>query len=392
VGANLTAIATHIYNEPRTVGTKVTLIVTDNDGIVSEEYYENLPRIYPARDIAVTDITLSSNLVLVGENLTIAVMVENAGDEAEESYVTAYYDNNLIEKTQASRISVGEEMEFTIIWNTSGADHGIYMIKAVVTSAPASPGAHSMREIDATNNELTGGPVTLRATSTISVFAHPSSITLGESTTINGTISPARTDVDVSIDYRYSGETSWGTVATVKTDAAGSYEYLWTLTTPGSYELRVSWLGDEITLAAYSTTTLTVSKMSSTITLDVSSTSITVGSNITISGSITPAQSQVNVEIMYKPSDGDWSTLATVTTDSNGEYSWDWAPQDAGTYEVKASWSGDENTSADESDIETVNVQGAFPLDITIISVAAVGIIVAAGVAFYFLKIKKPKP
>lgn len=390
VGANLTAIATHVYAAPRTPGTKVTLTVTDNDGLVAE-HEKSLPRIYPARDVAIINITLSSNTILIGENLTITVTVENLGDAVEKSDVTAYYDSTKIETTADSSISVGAEAEFTLSWNTTDADPGIYTIKAVVASVPASPGAHSTREINTTNNELSIGPLTLRAYSTISVFVHPADVAIGDSTTINGTISPVRTDANVTIDYRASGEASWNTIATVKTDDTGSYEFLWTPATLGSYELRASWPGDEITLAASSTTTLTVSKISSTISLDVSETSIPVGSTITMSGAITPARSQVNVAILYRPSGGDWSTLATVTTDTAGQYSWDWATQDAGTYEVKASWAGDEDTMADESDIITVNVQQPFPL--TIIVVAGVGVAaVAAGAAFYFLRIRKPKP
>ena len=80
-------------------------------------------------------------------------------------------------------------------------------------------------------------------------------------------------------------------------------------------------------------------KLSSVITCSISPQSVTVGSSVTISGSITPARSAtVTIEI-YR----DTSLIETETKwASGGSYSYEWTPTEAGSYKILASWEGDE--------------------------------------------------
>jgi len=129
----------------------------------------------------------------------------------------------------------------------------------------------------------------------------------------------------------------------------------------------------------------------SIISIALSSASITVESSVTISGGIGPVRSGATVTIQYRKSGGTWTTLDTVTTDQNGNYSYTWTPETAGTYEVKASWEGDQNTEGDESNVKTVTVKGAEGIDPYIIVGVVVAIIVIAAVVVYFVKIRKPE-
>lgn len=98
-------------------------------------------------------------------------------------------------------------------------------------------------------------------------------------------------------------------------------------------------------------------KEPSTITLSLDKDRVQVGSNVTISGSITPVKTNVDVTIYYRTSGATtWSILATVQTDSNSQYSYRWKTTAEGTYEIKAGWSGDATHSGDESDTKTVTV------------------------------------
>jgi len=81
-----------------------------------------------------------------------------------------------------------------------------------------------------------------------------------------------------------------------------------------------------------------------------------------------------------------------VTTDENSTYLYDWTPEETGTYEVIASWEGDENTLPSESEILTIKVKEA-PSNIVLYAAAVVAIIImAATIGVYFLKVRKQKP
>jgi len=129
----------------------------------------------------------------------------------------------------------------------------------------------------------------------------------------------------------------------------------------------------------------------STITAALSSTSITKGDSVTISGAIDPIRSGVEVTILFKPSDGTWATLGTVTTDSDSKYSYTWTPTETVTYQIKAKWEGDESALGDESEAYTLTVKAEAGIPLEILAAAIAVIIVIAAVAIYFLKFRKPE-
>jgi hypothetical protein len=89
-----------------------------------------------------------------------------------------------------------------------------------------------------------------------------------------------------------------------------------------------------------------------------------------------------------------------VTTDSEGKYSYDWTTTEPGSYEVKTSWEGDDNTLADESNVWSVTVKaGEEPpteeettTNIYPYAATVAIIIIASATTVYILKVRKPKP
>jgi len=77
----------------------------------------------------------------------------------------------------------------------------------------------------------------------ISITASPTNITIGENTTISGSITPASVGETVTIWYRGTGK-PWGILATVTTNETGHYSYIWTALVWGTYELKATWIGD----------------------------------------------------------------------------------------------------------------------------------------------------
>jgi len=129
----------------------------------------------------------------------------------------------------------------------------------------------------------------------------------------------------------------------------------------------------------------------SLISISVNPATVTLGSSTAIKGSITPTRSDVSVTIKYRLSGEEgWSTIKTVTTDEKSAYSCNWKPETTGTYEVMASWEGDNNALPSESEILTINVEAASPIILYV--VAAVAMIIAAAIVIYFLRFRKPKP
>lgn len=132
-------------------------------------------------------------------------------------------------------------------------------------------------------------------------------------------------------------------------------------------------------------------KATSNITLDISSSSITLGENVTITGTVsnsTGAIAGVDVTIQYKTGTTGWTNITTVTADSTGSYTDDWTPTRAGTYEIKASWAGDTDTYGAESEVKTLEVTSE-PIPILLIVVVITVVAVVGAIAVYFLKVKK---
>jgi len=136
-------------------------------------------------------------------------------------------------------------------------------------------------------------------------------------------------------------------------------------------------------------------RVNSNITISADPATITVGESTTISGSISPPRAGVNVTIQYRLSgEVTWNNLTTMTTNEYSQYSYVWAPETAGAYEVKASWLGDETASPAESDVRTIKVQEPPSGVPWYLYTAAAGVaaIIMAAAAVYFLRIRKPKP
>jgi len=103
--------------------------------------------------------------------------------------------------------------------------------------------------------ELVDGKVTVLGIaagaqpSEITIDVSPATVQVGSNVTITGTITPTKTNVDVTISYRREGTTAWTTLKTVKTDSQSRYTYQWKTNQTGTYELKASWQGDAGTAA-----------------------------------------------------------------------------------------------------------------------------------------------
>ena len=94
----------------------------------------------------------------------------------------------------------------------------------------------------------------------------------------------------------------------------------------------------------------------SSLSLAFSSRFVIAKSAITISGSISPALSAKNVTLYVSSIGSPLSVLVTVVTDSDGRFSYTWRPSSAGTFLIRASWSGDADYAGAESSMHRLVV------------------------------------
>lgn len=163
---------------------------------------------------------------------------------------------------------------------------------------------------------------------------------------------------------------------------------------PATYELKTAastvpgeMKTDDNTLIAI----VTVTKKTSQLILGDLPETLTLGEETTISGTATPAYAGMSITIQQRLIDApSWTTIGTTTTDSEGRFAYNWKPEEAGTYEIRAAWLGDSSTFPSESDPQQVTVKEPPPQLIVPYLVGAAIAIVLIAVVVYFLRIRKP--
>jgi hypothetical protein len=78
----------------------------------------------------------------------------------------------------------------------------------------------------------------------------------------------------------------------------------------------------------------------STISLQISPSITLENNNLTISGQIYPQTANENVTVQAKLYSASWTNIATVQTQANGRFVYNWAPASDGEIAVQASWVG----------------------------------------------------
>jgi hypothetical protein len=187
-----------------------------------------------------------------------------------------------------------------------------------------------------------------KSSSRISCRADPMSWLVGAGTTIRGDITPVRPSALVWIENSRDGGETWANVASTTTDSAGRYEYAWTPTATGQHTLRSRWAGDQDHMPAASfTVSVRVRKGEATLSCTVSPPSLSVDSNLTLSGTLTPAQA-VTIAVSYTKPDG--TKLSTeCSTGPDGFFSEVYAPDSPGQWWVSALWEGDSTHEGSQS-------------------------------------------
>ena len=226
------------------------------------------------------------------------------------------------------------------------------------------------------------------AISSISCFLSAATLTVGGNTIVSGNLTPALSGTSIQIQGRVNGS-AWSTFATVTTATNGGYSFVWSPTVNGTWEVKAIWGGDINTAPCESplqTLIMGEAASSSSLFISLSSTNVTVGKTVTISGYLSPARAGAEILIQCRISNGAWLAVGTVFTQADGGYSFVWTPSSDGAWEVKASW-GEVPALACESALLQLQVTSGVvdfsdPTTLLIIAGSITTISIVAGAAY----------
>jgi len=147
----------------------------------------------PLHDVAVTNVTRASNLVLQGNTISINVTVQNQGTDSETFDVSCYVNSTAIGDPQTITLGPTASTKLTFKWDTSGFAIGNY-----VTSATASPVPD---EDDTTDNTFIDGTIELVAQpvhdiAVINVTPSTTSVLVGQPVSIEVTVRNEGTETE----------------------------------------------------------------------------------------------------------------------------------------------------------------------------------------------------
>jgi methionine-rich copper-binding protein CopC len=217
--------------------------------------------------------------------------------------------------------------------------------------------------------------------SSISIAVNPSQITVFESITVTGSINAS---VVANVTLQFATDTTFSTLAVVTTNSNGAYSYSAPVNQAGTYRLRATWPGDQLRNGATSSTlTLQVNKRSSSLSLQATPGNVTVGNNVTVTGTLTPTIASASITLTYTSENGTVTTKS-ATTFTNGSFRDVFSPQFDGDWTVRASWAGDVNTNGATSPNVPFHARprlsGNLGLIIALIAVAVIPPIAVAGI------------
>ncbi len=267
--------------------------------------------------------TYTVNISATDENAISQVKIIIDGPESTRGWVTI--------------VKIDEYYCFNWTVNTVGN----YSITARAINI-ANKHADDTVDVEVVTNEQTPQPPTAAFNFT------PSGPTLNESIVFDGS---ASYDLDGTI-VSYAWDFGDGTTAS-ETNPVTAH----TFTEAGTYTVSLTVFDDNGLNATVKHDNFTVEKLTVTLVINATPLTITTNSSVTISGYVSPARSDGTVTISYRTEGMDWETLATIVTSTLGQFSYEWTLTLEGTYEVKAEWSGDASTQADESEIRSITVQ-----------------------------------
>jgi hypothetical protein len=114
--------------------------------------------------------------------------------------------------------------------------------------------------------------------------------------------------------------------------------------------------------------------------------------NVTVSGKILPQVANENVTLQTKNSRGGWTTVATVVTQTDGRFEYNWSPSGSDIVAIQANWQGNRQYNGAISDQTSVIVLPLYMVLLIVALALAVATLVLVLAKTIYRKHLPPQP
>lgn len=382
-----TQVALTSSKNPSGLGEQVTFTA-----VVSETQAAGLPTgtvtFYDGTTALGGDVTLNSNGIatFTTSSLTLGSHTINAtynGDNNNASS-TASVTQNVLQTTSTTVISsaytaaVNQAVTFTAtVSATTAVTSGTVTFydgataigagtvgsnsKASFTTSTLTGGTHSITAKfmgDTSNNASTSTAIQqiiTKADATISAGANPTTITVGQSTTLTATVASPNGPAPTGTITFANGVTILGSGSI---DGSGTFSLPTTALTPGTDTVTATYSGDDYTAGGRTTTVVTVNQLTTVTTLGSDGTPSNAGSAVTLTATVTmtPGQTAVGAITGNVTFYDGGSPLQTVTL-TNGVATLSTTALTVATHTLTAKFNGSTNYDVSTSQPFTQVVQ-----------------------------------
>ena len=221
------------------------------------------------------------------------------------------------------------------------------------------------------------------------VVKNPTNVTLalsksvihyGENITVTGSISHG--EATVPLNYTCDDIV---TPRLLSTNSSGFFTDVYFPNKTGSWAVTVGWEGNETCFGASGIyRNFTVEKTTMSITCNVTEESITIGENITVTGSVYPIVENLNVTLVFTTSNATIEQYAY--TNSNGTFTASFKPNLIGSWRVQTKLDGDDLRCEAYSELKPFRVNDTWINHYGIYIMAAVVAVVAVLVIGFFVR------
>ena len=221
------------------------------------------------------------------------------------------------------------------------------------------------------------------------VVKNPTNITLalsksvihyGENITVTGSISHG--GATVPLNYTCDDIV---TPRLLSTNSSGFFTDVYFPNKTGSWAVTVGWEGNETCFGASGIyRNFTVEKTTMSITCNVTEESITIGENITVTGSVYPIVENLNVTLVFTTSNATIEQYAY--TNSNGTFTASFKPNLIGSWRVQTRLDGDDLRCEAYSELKPFRVNDTWINQYGIYIMGAVVAVVAVLVIGFFVR------
>jgi len=206
--------------------------------------------------------------------------------------------------------------------------------------------------------------------------------TIVNSSAFNSTLLDYATANDTILNYT-SNDSAVSRLAS--TDSSGFFSDAYSLNQTGTWIVWASWNGSKTYFDAHSGyRNFTVQKVPMSITCNVTSKSVTIGDNITVTGSVYPIVANLTVNVIFTAA--NTTIEQTAYTNSNGTFYVSWKPDSMELWQVHANLAGNASISVASSNVGIFTVNDTFLNQYLFIIIGVIGGVAGVSVVVFIIR------